>query len=954
MDEAVEQGAQSPSTKVEDENQDKHQHCSDVKDNFSMLSGSTLVHETTANSDCSQMKLIEEEPYTTAGLPDLANSSGDDYLDLNELPVFANAHNKELFLKIKQVERKIKQTQSQTEENLARYQIMNDHSKNIKQDIDHTNQLIDARRKEIETETHLSSILERETGRLKDELRILQGAEVAVTEEISLIETKIHNASVEMESFKQKMSWNQDQLEQWIKTAAENENENAVLQKYSRIDEVKTKELHLEIERLTDLLVKKRASIRNIALEARTVQTELDRTSEIFQQAHSERRRLIQQWKDTICIIRERDTEINSAALAYADAKKMKDKKMSILQKKRDDLDLEHAQIDDETQTINDLERNLQSRRQEQLNEIQKYEEFCDELDSLQNELNSVTSTLHEQNVANKFLSNEIDKKEHYLKVVTTKLEKVKEQFKCERDDIEVKENKARGVERKVSERESELKGVEKIIQKLKNKLFHEQEALKTLTETRDNLSADFSSSQAQSKVLSARIRDLESEDIRHQGLEYNAKYQLYQMERKVARGLGERSDEEQKQLKQNIVRLESELDSYKSTQKMLVKQNRSLQQELRSWQRQRQIQQNQLEAIKQKIDDIELEISSCENSLKAQAIEKEDMLINHDSTRADMMCLRDTLTKHLNDVIALKHKRESIDADICHKKDELNVMCEVKTVELRAHEDDRHRNAIELAQRKVVADKLRSKYEVLTKSSGDNKDSNNSHIHRMILAAQKREELQREGDDLDRQIQVKEKEIFALEKTLIHLQEQNTKYRQSFAKVDKDNIEARKLDSLQTELREEKDQYIRRRFELRDLRDEYKRLLTELDNSNKEIEQHEIELSRLQLAFRQSCLDLEQSSAHFDVVQEELQRQVQLHREKEGISKGESSLEKMSSAEEKIRAPHVDQAVNCILEILSETVQQFPKLKDDYESALINLEVQDSQEVASEKSKYQ
>ena len=861
--------------------------------------------------------------------------------DLDELPVFANNQNKELFLKIKEVERKIKQTKSQTEEHLARCQIMNDHDKHIKQDIDHTNHLLDARKKEIETENHLNAILEREKGRLKKELKDLRDNECSLTEEISIVETKIHNATSELDTFKESMSWNQKQLEQWVKSTAEKEDENVILQKYSRIDEVKIKELHLSIEKMTDVIVKKRADVQNIATEAQTIQSDLDRTSEIFQQEHNERRRLIQQWQDTIFTIRDRDKEINEVSLKYAETKKTKVEKLVMLEKTREDIILEQANIEDETQAVKDIERNLQTRRQERSKEIQKHQEFCDEFDSLQNELTSITSSLHDQNESNKHVNDEILRKEENLKKLSNQLEEAEKQFKSETYDIAMKENKAKNVEKKVLNREAELKLLQKDIQKLKKQLFHEHESLRSLKETQDMFDVEINNSQSQLKTLSARIRDLMAEDVRHQGLEYNAKYQLHRIERKVARGLGERSDEEQEQLKKNIERLELEVDKYKSMQIMLTKQNRSLQQELRAWQKQKQLQESQLDAIKHKIVEIELEISSCEHSLKSQTLEKEDLLILHDTTRVDMMRLRDRLTKNLNDVFDLKRKREILEVDISKKKNEFILICEVKTAELRSYEDDRHKNSIELAQRKIVSDKLRSKYEVLTKSSGDAGDPNQSHIHKMIIAAQKQEELQREGDELDRQIQMKEKEMYALEKTLNHLQEQNTKYRKSFSKVDKNSSEARQLESLRNELRVSKDDHIRRRFELRDLRDEYSRLSAQLSNANREIEKREIEYSRLQLTFRQSCLELEKSQSHFEVVQEELQQQVHEHRKRKANSYEESSMDnlmKMSVIEENLRAPQIDQEASSILEILEETVQEFSELKEDYEDALVRI----------------
>lgn len=58
------------------------------------------------------------------------------------------------------------------------------------------------------------------------------------------------------------------------------------------------------------------------------------------------------------------------------------------------------------------------------------------------------------------------------------------------------------------------------------------------------------------------------------------------------------------------------------------------------------------------------------------------------------------------------------------------------------------------------------------------------SQAYYIIKAAQKREELQRKGDQLDQDIRKCEKEIRALNTTLDHLNARNTAFRESFQKV--------------------------------------------------------------------------------------------------------------------------------------------------------------------------
>lgn len=62
---------------------------------------------------------------------------------------------------------------------------------------------------------------------------------------------------------------------------------------------------------------------------------------------------------------------------------------------------------------------------------------------------------------------------------------------------------------------------------------------------------------QATMKNLQTKVHALDQEQTRQQELIYSAEFQIQQMERKVARGMGERTDEEKSQLNSKIRDLE-------------------------------------------------------------------------------------------------------------------------------------------------------------------------------------------------------------------------------------------------------------------------------------------------------------------------------------------------------------------------------------------------------------
>jgi len=101
--------------------------------------------------------------------------------------------------------------------------------------------------------------------------------------------------------------------------------------------------------------------------------------------------------------------------------------------------------------------------------------------------------------------------------------------------------------------------------------------------------------------------------------------------------------------------------------------------------------------------------------------------------------------------------------------------------------EDEKRKVVMELNERTHNVEKLKAKFDVVAKSGiskigEDGKEKSQAYF--IIKAAQKREELQREGDNLDQEIQKVEREIRAMQNTLNHLVNRNGVLRSNLQKV--------------------------------------------------------------------------------------------------------------------------------------------------------------------------
>ena len=77
----------------------------------------------------------------------------------DDLPVFADERSKMINQEVKVLEKELEKTAMAVQENEERLRIMQEHLVNVVQEVQHTNMLLDAKKKEEETEEHLKQLV---------------------------------------------------------------------------------------------------------------------------------------------------------------------------------------------------------------------------------------------------------------------------------------------------------------------------------------------------------------------------------------------------------------------------------------------------------------------------------------------------------------------------------------------------------------------------------------------------------------------------------------------------------------------------------------------------------------------------------------------------------------------------------------------------------------------------
>lgn len=516
-----------------------------------------------------------------------------------------------------------------------------------------------------------------------------------------------------------------------------------------------------------------------------------------------------------------------------------------------------------------------------------------------------------------------LEDKQEQVEMLTEQLEDVKSKLTNEKIDTSSEEQRAESIEKSVANHEKELQQSEKNIVELKKNMYKDSQRLADLRKREVDLIADIHGTQASIKNFTLKANELENKRTRQKELLENANFKLQQMETKVARGLGERSNDEQQKLHERIEILEMELESEKQKKLVLLQQQRKLQTELRAWGKKYESTESKYSETMLMIDAVGLDIVACEQSLKVIVAKKEEAMVSHDVTLLDVRRLRDSLRDLLEEIYSLKEHAAKSASSMQDKKDQIVSVNESKMAQLRASKDERHKSAIALGKLKIVLDKTKAKYDMVSSvnaSKGEGARFESPEL-KLILAAQKREELQQEGDKVDETIQMKEKEIKTMQKTLTQLKELNTNFRSSFSRADTNGADAQKLKELENNVHVADDTLVRVRKELQVLQKSLTVDKSELEIMIGQVASHEKRNSELMFAKTQFEGEVNAARSTLD----EYSKKISAYQTTREENKSRRELQYR-----KFHAELISLQSDRIRQLLINLGEEFPELRDD------------------------
>ncbi|CAH1955933.1 unnamed protein product [Acanthoscelides obtectus] len=793
----------------------------------------------------------------TVNLKDILEKLGWD--DGFQIPI-ANDENKELEQELARLTLRKTKAKALFDNVGGRLEALKENFKYVGQENEQTQRLISAHKQQydaVQNQYHLFKA-EDENTRMSIKKIAKQLSDAERMEESK--KADLRKSIAKADQLKAEMEWDTEALKGWEEALRKRDDDNGILKKFSREDEMRYNELEARRLILQSECLTKRETVKRIAAESHSYEMVIDRSGKAIKQQMADRESLIHQWKDAVKMLQQRDVDIFRA-------QEQIQAEYEAIAKQEVVLEEEHNFLNNQKRVNHEIELEIQSinstncRMRRELGELaQVILLMNNDHDTLKRRI--VQSAQHLENAR---------LKGKRLAERAAEMERICSKFKEERQELL---RKQRDVDEMTSSTKERLKKLEQMIdneerlytiyvsdtEKINCTVFRTERFLKEEKEIAKSVEIELNNIMCNCHQLRKYISSLTKDLDKIREVVYDMDFRIDDIERKLCGMLEEDSqedDEKKDTLNKQIRKMEETLADQKEVQRVLQAQVDRLQEEMRSLTNYIAQDKEMVLTLENRCENFELEFGNGKKQIAAakQATQEKQVEENMMLLRIDQ--LENEKKKEEKHIFSLETLRLSLDQAIQERQIEIDTKQTVMLAKRRNLDEERGRLRADVALVRVKIEHIKKKYHVACGNLGRDEDGNPLTVaHFRIRNAQEKFMLQQQGDDLDKKIRTAEKEITALENTLKIVNLTNRSFRNSLASIKEDDektIEMKELEETHRVLNQHV-KTVRRQVEdkIGKLKDTQNRLLAvqkateERQNSVTQLEE-EIEMVRRQ-----------------------------------------------------------------------------------------------------------
>ncbi|XP_043669099.1 coiled-coil domain-containing protein 39 isoform X1 [Vespula pensylvanica] len=729
------------------------------------------------------------------------------------------------------------------------------HAVNIKLQQDLNQNLLTAHSAQLEKEDHLYRLSNSTESNLRHEMQDFNKTWNDINERVSNIEKDLAKITKKIESSKKAVKFDENNLLKWEEVLNKKEEDNELIEEYMKQDTKKYKELEQKRQKLSIEAESYRQTIVKVVNEAQEMEIALDRTVKLYDEALKERRQMINQWTQSVAVLRQRDDNIQASLREIE----------SLREIGKDKMDLLH----ETEQFLND-----QILNNKQLEELIKGSEK--KLVIIKNENHKIMDTISTYEFEHRTQKKDVENLNRRIQQIRADIKRKKNEIDNKTIKMEEWKNRIKDLIITLNDIDNQKLNVEDRTKQLEEMIEEEEKRKSILTKEVEHLQiailrtgSQISKLHSEKKILEIQDRNerkklellITTYDKEEKILEekkeslYHVEFTLHKCQMKLDRIKGLEHDQTEYNKKQKIIEdLETALSEKMKIAKLLKTQISSLEYDRKKITNNMANDSGELEQLKNKRRDFLLLTNGSEKTLKAAQSHNEEKQVEENILRLKVSQIEQMMSSVGDKVYNLQKYRLTLDAALKEREEEIAVQKEALVVQKRVASGECSQLHNAISERKNRIKQLQARYDngvAVFGSSTDGTPITTTYLK--IQNAQERYLLQEQGDKLDETIRKTEYEIESMENTLRIVNACNDKFKSNLSIVNETGLDQEEQKKLNEQLYKERDNLKKGQMRVQHLtedfqkmQDNYTLLLDDIQRAKEEKDNKEQHLSNL------------------------------------------------------------------------------------------------------------
>ncbi|XP_059621128.1 coiled-coil domain-containing protein 39 [Phlebotomus argentipes] len=672
------------------------------------------------------------------------------------------------------------------------------HFHHSEQEVVENLKLLNGQRVHLENENHWLKLNENEDSHLQRDIKTSYQDLNDVNDRQEITQKDLNRMKRSIDHFEGQISWIREALKEWNEVTARGEATNKLIERYCKQDASRANTLEAKRHLLQRNIVKQRERLVACEEQQKSLEMVLERTAQLYQQGNAERRTLIATWKEACLQMSQREREIEEAERDLQYTREITKKKEKRSEDLSGNLESHAAKAGEIQQEIAELNVKISDDRSRLTNLTDALALKVSEMESLRKSLVSMSQELQRQRQKNRQWLSEKNTKENLLidwQNIYEDLSKRHEAFRSKKYNAD---ERLRQLEELYEVEEKNIKILSGETNKLTTAIFKTQQHLSELQGEEKVRDMEIQGLEGTIKRMRAFARSQTTEIGRQTAILYHLDFEIQQTLARIDNMSG-KSVELDTDCVEKIQQQEEILARKKRTHLLLQSQINNIEESRKRLDYVFNCDAQELERLASRLKETQLRCESGEKSIRHVTVANQEKLVEQSILKMKVQQFERQLENQSERRFNFERHRLGLEAAINQRFLDIEAHKKLLWAKKKHFSDERQHLRAEVGDRSVKIETLKKRYQLIEDVLRRNEDgSAMTPIQIRIRAAQEKQILLKEGNELNAKVLKAEADIKAMENTVRLVNLANENYKRNFVTVEEDSPFLQELENLQ------------------------------------------------------------------------------------------------------------------------------------------------------------